>query len=478
MKKTLNDIFEKANAKDIEPLVNKNDVPKVPDDTLSSIKNQVYEKIGILRKKKKKPLFFCWKFYVASACCLCLILGGIFVLPKVTKRLFNTLNPEEINQSQIVQNEATPPEGNPNQSNNNNNNIINNNNNNDNSQNSDESTKVLTMEQLNNGVLKEVSPENTNVPENMKFLGTTEATEENNATNITATVVLYTLDGDVVNWKTENDLIYVITQGNNRLVVLDSKNMTPIYNIPLSGVPAEMNIEDDKIYISLPDLCKIDVFSKSDCSKISSIRFDHEVSSFCLDGNYIYYTEHYQHCAVFKKNLTTGALQQVQLEKVFRFYCPKIYLNKEDRILYIGESGTSGSDLYYFDADTLELKSVFTKNNYGIWNHTREIFHYGDEIFWGNYRLSDTDATELIGRYGTEDSGSLTFVSEEIVSTYEGLFLTETYECIVNYWEADFDFEYILISESYNVFFRQRSGDQNIIVGVNFELQEILGTFV
>ena len=42
-------------------------------------------------------------------------------------------------------------------------------------------------------------------------MGTDNATEENNAANMSATVVLYSLDGDVVNWKTENDLVYVIT---------------------------------------------------------------------------------------------------------------------------------------------------------------------------------------------------------------------------------------------------------------------------
>ncbi|MBQ8174161.1 MAG: hypothetical protein IJ009_02035 [Clostridia bacterium] len=69
-----------------------------------------------------------------------------------------------------------------------------------------EDNNSVALEQIDNGVLKEVSSETMSVPENMKFLGTVNATEENNATNVVATVVLYSLDGDVVNWKTENDL--------------------------------------------------------------------------------------------------------------------------------------------------------------------------------------------------------------------------------------------------------------------------------
>ena len=324
---------------------------------------------------------------------------------------------------------------------------------------------------IDNGVLKDTSTDVMDVPANMELLEDKIATEDTNDESIQATVVLYTLDGDVVNWTTENDLLYVITKGNNRLVVINSQTMEPIYNVPLAGVPAEMNIVGDKIYISMPDLYKIDIFSKSTCTKESSLYFDREVSSFALDGDYIYYSEHDQHCEVFKMNLATGAEQKIQTGNVYSFYYPKVYLNQEDRILYIGESGGSGSAIYYFDADTLALKSVFKKDNYGITNHTRDIFHVGDEIYWGNYCLSDTNARELVGRYGTASYGSVTYASEELVSTYEGLFLAETYECVIDYFDAGFNFEYLLVTESYNFFFRQRSLDKNIIVGVNFDFQ-------
>ena len=76
-----------------------------------------------------------------------------------------------------------------------------------------------------------------------------------------------------------------------------------------------------------------------------------------------------------------------------------------------------------------------------------------------------------MARYGTVDYGSMNFASEEIVSTYEGLFLTDTCECIVDYFESGSDFRYILVSESCNIFFRTRSFDTNMIVGVNFALQ-------
>ena len=323
------------------------------------------------------------------------------------------------------------------------------------------------LESVNNGVLKDSVCDAMKLPENMQLLQSDEATDDNKSVEIWATAVLYHLDGDVVNWVSEGDLLYVITSGNNRLVMIDTATMVPVYNTSLAAVPAELNIIGDEVYISLPDLCKIEIFSKADGTKKSSLSFEHEVSSFCLDGDTIYYTEHDQHCEVFKKDLVTGDTKRI----VSSFYFPKILLNKEDNILYIGESRSTGSTLYYYDATTLECLSKFRKDNYGLTNHTREIFHVGDMIFWGNYCLSDTNAAELLARYGTATYGSVNFASEEIVSTYEGLFLTDTYECIVDYDEVQTEFQYVLVTESENIFFRTRSFDKNIIVGVNFSIQ-------
>lgn len=65
----------------------------------------------------------------------------------------------------------------------------------------------------------------------------------------------------------------------------------------------------------------------------------------------------------------------------------------------------------------------------------------------------------------------MNFASKDFVSTFEGLFLTDTYECIIDYFDAGFKFEYMLVTKSDNIFFRARSIDRNIIIGVNFAMQ-------
>lgn len=95
MKKTLNNIFDEANANELEKLVSQNAASDVSADTLSSIKNKVYAKTGITKTKAKKPIAFRWQSYVAVAACLLLIVGGIFSAPSIMK-LFNGSKPSEM----------------------------------------------------------------------------------------------------------------------------------------------------------------------------------------------------------------------------------------------------------------------------------------------------------------------------------------------------------------------------------------------
>ncbi|MBE6684621.1 MAG: hypothetical protein E7592_03090 [Ruminococcaceae bacterium] len=79
MKKTLNNIFDEANAGEIENLVKQNAAPEVTADTLSSIKGKVYAKTNL--KKEKKNNRGMWLRFGAIAACFVLISSAILVVP-------------------------------------------------------------------------------------------------------------------------------------------------------------------------------------------------------------------------------------------------------------------------------------------------------------------------------------------------------------------------------------------------------------
>jgi hypothetical protein len=78
MKKKLSHIFDRAEASELETLIDQNKAPEVSTDTLASIQNKVYEKTGINKVKNKKPLMLRWQSLAATAACLCLIFGLTF----------------------------------------------------------------------------------------------------------------------------------------------------------------------------------------------------------------------------------------------------------------------------------------------------------------------------------------------------------------------------------------------------------------
>ena len=79
MKKTLNHIFDEANANEIENFVKQNAAPEVSADTLSSIKDKVYAKTNL--KKERKPNKNVWLRFGAIAACFLLIVSAVIVVP-------------------------------------------------------------------------------------------------------------------------------------------------------------------------------------------------------------------------------------------------------------------------------------------------------------------------------------------------------------------------------------------------------------
>jgi len=79
MKKTLHNIFDEANANEIDNLVNQNTVPEVSGETLSSIKNKVYAKTKL--KKGTNNNKGTWLRFAAIAACLLLIVSAVIVAP-------------------------------------------------------------------------------------------------------------------------------------------------------------------------------------------------------------------------------------------------------------------------------------------------------------------------------------------------------------------------------------------------------------
>ena len=237
----------------------------------------------------------------------------------------------------------------------------------------------------------------------------------------------YLYEGTFVNLVTDKNIVYSIFKLPNTIVAYDTENLELIYSMPLPGRPAEIQVDGNNLLISYPDLKCIRVYNKKTLTQSKSISLPNVVSSFCIDGDIIYYSEDDQHCKVYRTDLSTNETKTiVRPDNVPElFYFPKLLLNKEKGLLYIGDSGTTGSTLYYYNTADLSLHSMFRKNDYGLTNQKRTMFYVNDNIFWGGFRFGSDSAKNIIGEYG---GSSTHYADESFVITANGIYETDTYQ--------------------------------------------------
>lgn len=77
MKKSIQTIFDEANASEIENLISENVVSNISADKLSFIKSKVYARTGI-KNAKRNGFFFRWQWIAAVAACVCVIVSVLF----------------------------------------------------------------------------------------------------------------------------------------------------------------------------------------------------------------------------------------------------------------------------------------------------------------------------------------------------------------------------------------------------------------
>lgn len=244
----------------------------------------------------------------------------------------------------------------------------------------------------------------------------------------------YYLGGSLVNWLEKDNIVYSIVQNPNLLCVFSTQELK-INAYALPAVPAEIRNYGNMLYISYPSLNKIMIYDISSFEIVGTIDELSAVSSFCLNGDILYYSEHDQHCAVFRKNLTNGQVDQIKAPSSHSFYYPKLELNREKGLLYIGECGSTGSKLYYFNTSDLSLNSVFSYQNYGYKNDVRTMYVYGSSVYWGEFKLKDTDATQVLAQFSSSTNSSVSFANDDIVCTSAGIYDAKSYVMLVDYAE-------------------------------------------
>lgn len=265
----------------------------------------------------------------------------------------------------------------------------------------------------------------------------------------------YAINGTIVDWFTEGELIHAVFKKVNRYAVFDTTTGQIVTDKALSGRPAEIHKFGDELWISYPDLQCIKIHDSKTFSVKDTISFTAEVSSFDVYGDYLIYTEDDQHVYAYRYNMKTQESVNIRTEKEYMFYQADVLVNSELGCVYIGEMGSTGSKLYCFDIETLALKAKYSKNNYGYMNHKRRTFLLGDYVYWGEFRLNAKNIAQIDGQYTGYGADGMLYVNETFVATTSGIYLNSTCEQIVSFRYNNF-YSSIAITDSGNMIATER----------------------
>lgn len=217
------------------------------------------------------------------------------------------------------------------------------------------------------------------------------------------------LNQDIEDWVLDEEygIIYAISRKNNTLLTIDSSTLEVVDELPVGSNPSDIALVDGKLYIANSGSTSILVLdSDGSQTRIITSQNPYRIAT---DGQYLYFVLEDQWTDIYGVDLmklSEGVITEELLTAANSFYEPDIEYDPSESILYIGESGSSGSDLYAMNVGDLSLKKTDFNDNYGFYFPSRKLILDGELLYYAKHAILASDLTDEIQSY-----------NEEIVST-------------------------------------------------------------
>ncbi|MFC0216612.1 YncE family protein [Paenibacillus chartarius] len=203
--------------------------------------------------------------------------------------------------------------------------------------------------------------------------------------------------------------IYAVSKESNSLMFIRLSDLQIDKQVTLGPAPSDLVQSGGKLYVALSGNNAIAVVDIEQGEVVSNIPTSIRPYEVAIDGNKLFYAEYDQWCSVAAYDLTT----QKETLLITQIYEPDLAVDPVNHILFIGESGLSGSDLYSYSTNTLQQQSKTNYDNYGFYSPARKVIVDGDQVFYAGYRFNNKDLNSIQGKY----KYSIMYVSGNYVFT-------------------------------------------------------------
>ncbi|MDD4689581.1 MAG: Ig-like domain-containing protein, partial [Eubacteriales bacterium] len=192
-------------------------------------------------------------------------------------------------------------------------------------------------------------------------------------------------------------LIYAISTVKYELDVISMDTLSVVSKIKFNSAPTDIELYHDSIYVSLPYEKKVAAINTTSMEVVTSYNTTSDAYSIAVEDGKLFYATQKWVSYLYELNLATGI---DKLTSAARLSEPDIEIDPEKHILYIGESGSSGSD--FIAISTLDY-SIITQSNYdngyGFAYPPRRVMLNGNDIYYASRRFNASDLTQILNTY-------------------------------------------------------------------------------
>lgn len=223
---------------------------------------------------------------------------------------------------------------------------------------------------------------------------------------------------------TDKSNIYAIANYNRGLFFINENTLNIKKSINLPSNPTDIIQDGDKIYVALSYINQIQEYDLYTFEKTATFYTQSHPQTIVKSGNRIFFTSSYKHSYIYEYDIEKNTESQLNIDSV---YSPSLAMNKDKTILYIGESESSGSNLYYYSL--LENKIISKSNydkGYGFPFPGKKIVTDNDSVYYAGRRFNSLDATRILGEY--DGNSTIIGVGNDYVYTSQKIYNKETYD--------------------------------------------------
>ncbi|MDF2885219.1 MAG: hypothetical protein K0R54_5791, partial [Clostridiaceae bacterium] len=236
---------------------------------------------------------------------------------------------------------------------------------------------------------------------------------------------------ELIQWVLDEptNTLYAISKTGKNLIFINSATMSIEKTLTLNGSPTDIIKDNGKLYIALDDINQIAVVDMTSKTISEVLYTSSDPYRIVKDGDKIYYAQRDQWCKIYQYNLTTNTDQALSISSVYQ---PDLAVNTKDHILYIGESGLTGSNMtYYSTIDNKIIGKTNYNNGYGFPGPGRYTLFDETNVYYADRDFKLNDPGRFNGDFGGAEN--VIYVNNGLVYTNKSVYNKDSHVKLGDY---------------------------------------------